>query len=290
MDIEIYADMVFLVNFVVNTAVLGLANALCKRRAKIWKLLLGGATAALFYTVLIFTPLQPFLNVFTSFVVLSPAVVIAHGVKGWRRFGVDLAVAYVCAFALGGLALVVMNIFTNPMSTAVTFATPINLIISILLAFGGIKFVRHYMAKKAMSKQHFCNITIHLNDKKTTLTALMDTGMTLIEPIGQNPVIIAEIDALHEVLPLEIIRLYENKQQDDLEAVAAAFEFAGLHTKMRIIPFKSIGKQSGLIAGFKANVVQVEEKLHTNIVIGICDFKLDEQGEYSALMGADDID
>jgi len=36
--------------------------------------------------------------------------------------------------------------------------------------------------------------------------------------------------------------------------------------------------------------VEILQKIHKNIVVAICEFKLDEQGEYSALMGADNFE
>ena len=150
--------------------------------------------------------------------------------------------------------------------------------------------MRHYIAKKAVNKQKLQNIEIHMGDKKIEITALVDTGMALVEPIGQNPVIIAEIKVLTPLLPKPIANLYQNGTENDLTAISNAFTYSKWQTRLRMIPFKSIGAKNSIITGFRPDQIIIGNKSYTNIIIGICDFALDKQGEYSALMGVDDIE
>ncbi|MCL2350513.1 MAG: sigma-E processing peptidase SpoIIGA [Defluviitaleaceae bacterium] len=281
MSIDVYADVVFLINFVINGAVLGLVWLLILRhrgRVRIWRIFAGGAVSALFYTILLFTPLRSFLNVFTSFIILTPGVITAFGWHGWRTFGINLGVSYICAFALGGLALVIMNMTGAAWSTsgyAAGYASLWNMLAAILLAFGGAGFARRHIAKKAMDKQTFKQISISLQGKSACITGLLDTGMSLVCPISQKPVVVAELKAIKQILPEEILSIYNDGRQDDLDAVAKGFETAGLQARIRLIPFKSIGAPNGVLMGFRDD---------NGLVVGICDFELTHDGEYQALI------
>ncbi len=61
-------------------------------------------------------------------------------------------------------------------------------------------------------------------------------------------------------------------------------------TKLKFIPFSSLGKQNGMLLGIKADYVIIknendEEKKVNEIIIGIYNKSLTKRGEYRALMG-----
>ena len=59
-------------------------------------------------------------------------------------------------------------------------------------------------------------------------------------------------------------------------------------SRLRIIPFSSLGKQNGMLIGIKPDKFevineQIEEK--NNVIIGIYNKSLTKRGEYNALIG-----
>ena len=62
-------------------------------------------------------------------------------------------------------------------------------------------------------------------------------------------------------------------------------------SKLRCIPFSSLGKQNGMLLGIKADEIEVEreedKKITKNVIIGIYDKSLTKRGEYRALVGLD---
>jgi len=289
MIIDVYVDVVFAVNFVINTVVLVLVNVLGRRGAKWWRVALGGVASALLYALLLFSPLRGLLNVFTSFVVLMPGVFVAFSFKGWRHFLVSIGLAYVCAFALGGLVLLTTNVLGDHVLSTVGFAsvnvTPLNLAVAVAISFALIRFARRYIANKTLDRKIFCDVCITTVGQGTaSFKALVDTGMTLTEPVGQNPVIIAEITAITTIIPEPIANLFAQNGQDDLEAVQMAFETADWQPRFRLIPFKAIGQQSGVMIGFRPDHVTINNKEVHNAIIAICDFKLSNCDEFQGLV------
>jgi len=287
MTIDVYADMVFLINFGINAVVLWLASALTRSGARLWRVALGGALSGLFYTLLLFSPLRGFLNVFTSFVVLAPGVVTAFGWRGWRGFGVTLGVAYVCAFAMGGLSLMVAHVVPaqdfSTVGMMARAAHPLHLVAASVLAFFGIRFVRRRIVSKALDKQVFRDIWVHIEGKTARLHALVDTGMTLSCPITDAPVVIAEFSSLAELLPEDVREVFESNSQDNLLYATKCFEQAGLQTRLRMIPFKSVGTQTGMLIGIRSDYIEINSNQIKGTVIGICNFALGD-GEYTALV------
>ena len=296
MIVEIYADIIFLINFFVNSVILYLAGVLRRKKIVFWRCGLGGAAAAMVYTIIIFTPLSVFANIFTSFVILAPGILIAFTTKGLRDFLLTMFVAYICAFALGGAAMASMYVLGpgqdawSTYSFAMGHFTLQNLVVAVVISLVVLKFARERVFNKVLSKQAFCRFKIYLSNHVVELNALVDTGNSLVDPISRKPVIIAEFDKIKPLLPETVIQLYLQENQDDLAALAASFSEGGFGTRIRMIPYSAIGK-SGVIAGFRPDRIEIEtdgtgakQQRSEDVIIGICDFALSKDGEYQALM------
>lgn len=133
-----------------------------------------------------------------------------------------------------------------------------------------------------------CSIKININKKCAYIKAIIDTGNFLREPITKTPVIVVEKSALLNVVPDCILNNLEriiNGENVDLE---------GYSSKIRIIPFTSLGRENGILLGLKVDSVLVElEENNTNInnvIIGIYNGNLSRNGKYKALIGLDLLD
>ena len=133
----------------------------------------------------------------------------------------------------------------------------------------------------------FCNITLNSSNKKTKITAIIDTGNFLRDPITKIPVIVVEKDKLNELLPeiiLDNVTNIINGKNVELGEYAS---------KIRAIPFKSLGKENGLLLGVKVDEIEVsyqdmEHKIK-DVIIGIYNGVLSRNGKYSGLIGLDII-
>lgn len=60
-------------------------------------------------------------------------------------------------------------------------------------------------------------------------------------------------------------------------------------SKLKLIPFSSLGKQNGMLIGIRPEYVKVitdeQEKINKNVIIGIYEKSLTKKGEYQALIG-----
>ena len=153
-----------------------------------------------------------------------------------------------------------------------------------IIAFIVIKISIKIIKTKLNAKDMYCEIKIKLNGKEVETRAMIDTGNLAREPITNTPVVIVESSLLEKILPKEIINNIDNVLAGDLDTVPKEYV-----SRLRCIPFSSLGKQNGMLLGIKADEIKVEKeeerKTFNNIIIGIYDKSLTKKGEYRALIG-----
>lgn len=132
----------------------------------------------------------------------------------------------------------------------------------------------------------FCDVKVSNNGNEQKFKAMIDTGNLLKDPITNSPVIIIEKNSLKNILPEEIL---ENTQ----EIINGEYEFSEEYlkyaSKFRVLPFSSLGKQNGMLLGFKVDKVEAkindEEVVKDDVIVGIYDKKLSNKGHYECLIG-----
>ncbi len=136
---------------------------------------------------------------------------------------------------------------------------------------------------KLTKKDMFCNIKININSNTVYTKAIIDTGNFLKEPITKIPVAVVEKDILKGVIPEEIL----NNLSNIIEG--KEISLGEYLSKIRLIPFMSLGKENGMLIGIKADGLAINTQddvlFIKNIIIGIYDGNLSKTGKYKALIG-----
>ena len=134
----------------------------------------------------------------------------------------------------------------------------------------------------------YCKVKIVVNEKNISTKIIIDTGNFLKEPITKIPVIVLEKEILKGIIPEKILNNL------DKIIVGSDLNIEEFSSRIRIIPFKSLGKENGILLGFRADkaIIELEENTITtnNIIIGIYDGYLNKFGKYHGLVGMDIID
>lgn len=120
---------------------------------------------------------------------------------------------------------------------------------------------------------------------------MLDTGNMLKDPITGMPVIIVQKEILKEILPNIILDNLSKIVGGDVPQEVYNDENLQYITKFRLIPFSSIGKENGMLLGFKAKKIEIEQedikKVIDNVIVGIYEKNLSKKNEYNALIGLD---
>ena len=157
-------------------------------------------------------------------------------------------------------------------------------IIAFIVIIIGFKVVKNKISAKDM----YCDIEIKLNNKKIETKAMIDTGNLLKEPITNTPVVVVEHTLLYECIPKEILNHIEDILGGDFSKISDEIKQEYI-SRLKVIPFSSLGKQNGMLLGIKADGIEIkdedEEKKVDNVIIGIYNKSLTKRGEYRALLG-----
>ena len=298
MTLTLYADILFMVNFFMNSFILWIVAKLTRRKTKARWVLLGAAVMSLLYTLLIAVETLRFMNVaVSSVIILVVGVFITFHPGQLRDFAKIMAVSYAISFMMGGLGMALMFLTDVPYAVyhIARDWTGFRAAISWQLAFTGmvisyalIKLTLKVIERVGLKRQLICSVTVSICEIKTTFDALVDTGHNLREPLSKAPVIIAEFDEIKTLLPDGIKVLFYEKNENDLTALASDGAF---YSRIRLIPFSSLGRTNGMLVGFRPDsvIISAEEEIISDGIIGIYNGKLNNDGGYRGLMSPEII-
>ncbi len=289
----IYADVVFIINLVMDTFILFLTSIILKKRINKGLIFLGGLLGSMLYCMLMFyEPMSKYYNAFTSlFTFLIPLLIIFRP-KTLREFLKTFITLNVCAFFIGGLSTALL-FYTNASSyigdllnfTVDNFSIKF-LFFSCSFSYVAIKILRLIITEKINKKQEIVSVEVNTDKNKIVFNALVDTGNTLKEPLEDKHIIITEFEIIKEMLPSELkLIFYEKKERDINEFTKLPLEIVN---KVRMIPFKSIGNENGFLIGFRVEGVTIYTETDKyeikDIYIGIASFKLSNTDNFNALI------
>ncbi len=289
----IYVDVVLIENLIMNYIILFATGLILKVKIKHVRLILSSLLGAI-YSIVAY---GGFLKIYSSFIlkiILSVIIVyIAYNPQSVKKMCKELLFFYLTSFVFGGAAFALIYIVkpqeilmknglflgTYPLKTVILAA--IVAFVVIITAFTIIK-------SKFTKKDMIYEIEVKLDNKIIKTKALIDTGNMLKEPITNTPVVVIEHTLLYECIPKEILNHLEDIIGGDFEKIPEKIKDEYI-SKLKLIPFSSLGKQNGMLIGIKAEYLKIikEEQVEVkeNVILGIYDKSLTKKGEYRALMG-----
>ena len=290
----LYADLLFLVNFLMNSFVLWIVSKVLRQKRKARWLALGSGVMALMYTLLLILEPLRFLNIaLSSVVILAAGVMVAFYPNGIKHFLRLMLAAYGITFAVGGLGMALFYLTDLPYAihyiaadldgfrSAVSWQL---VLVGTVISYFLIKITMRLIENQTIKRQMLMNIMVSMNEKYIFFDALVDTGHSLKEPLSQSPVIVAEFEQVQEFLPEGLKGLFSSRKENDLASVLNGQE-GTFYSRIRMIPFTSIGKASGMLIGFRPDKVMVgTETSRQDVVIGIYNDRLTPDGRYQGLV------
>ncbi len=270
----IYLDIVFLENTLMNYIILYATGFVQKRKMKNVKLIVSSVLGAL-YAIVSYLNIIPIYSALFMKILLSIIMIyIAFNNENIKQALKNLLLFYLASFVIGGCALALLYLI-SPQSVYFQNGVLVGTYpMKITLVAGAVGFLiiqySFSLNKRQMKiKDLLCDLEIAVNNKKVKTKAYIDSGNTLKDPLSKKPVIIVEKTIMEKIINIEELLGGDEK------------------LKIRLIPFKSIGKQNGMLMGIKPQYIKInynENKIITkNVIIGIYDKKISKN--YSALIG-----
>ena len=291
----IYIDVVFLENLVMNSIILVASGIILKKKMKWIRIILASSLGAIYTIIGYISVLEIYSNLILKVILSILIIYIAFNPQTVKQLWKDLLIFYLTSFVFGGVAFALIYVVkpqdilmknglflgTYPLKTVLLAA-----IVAFIIIIAAFAIVKTKFSKKDM----FCDVEVELNNKIIKTRAMIDTGNLLKEPITNTPVIVLEHTLLYECVPKEILDNLESILGGELVKIPEEVRNEYI-SKLKLIPFVSLGKQNGMLVGIKADSLKIiqddQEKENKNVIVGIYNKSLTKRGEYRALIGMD---
>ena len=287
--ITIYIDIVFLENLIMNSIIIYATSIILKIKPKLIRVVTSSAIGSIYAIISYVTELSIYTSIISKGILAIVMVYIAFNPQNMKNMWKQLLIFYLTSFVFGGVALYLIY-FIKPQDVFIKNGIFVGdyalkaIFLGAIIAFIIIKISIKIVKTKINAKDMFCKIRIKLNGKEIETKAMIDTGNLAKEPITNTPVVIVESSLLEKVLPKEILNSIDNILAGKLDGVKEEYV-----SRLRCIPFSSLGKQNGMLLGIKADEIIVEKeeenKISKNVIIGVYEKSLTKRGEYRALIG-----
>lgn len=243
---EVYADLLFLINFSMDFLCLYLTARFLRLRIRPALITLAAAIGGVYSVVSLFLPFGRLLTALIDFSVcaLLCGVTYFSKTKKPRQFAKEIFVYILVSMALGGIMTALFNLLNKLDLPLQSGGDSISSWLFLLLAIvSGAAAMSSGNILRRMAARKIMNVRIVFDRKSVAFSGMTDTGNVLRDPASGKPVIITDIRATLPILPAEVVEAVVSGKLDSIPSLPA--RYAG---RIRIIPSVTISG-SRLIIG-----------------------------------------
>ena len=261
-----YIDIYFLINFTVDILALYFAALLTKVKSTVRRLISASIVGAIFACIIAVISFRAFIFVvllaISSFLITE---IFTYRESWIRKIKYFLAFLFFETFIGGliGFGFSILDKYLCPFLTEEVFGLENrNMFILALLILTSYFILKiFYIAFTGSAAEQSLEVEICVSEKKICVTALIDSGNVLCDPMDLSPVIL----------------LKKNQFEKLCECDLSVADPGQYKTRLRIIPTKSIGGER-ILFGIKSDFVLL--KKNQKKIYGIVIAKDDIEGSY----------
>ncbi len=292
----IVLEYYLLENFIINFLILYMTNIITKSDTSVKNIILVSIFCSL-YSLVPFSPrllflTRPYMKVIISLFIIR----FTFGIRNIRTFIYQLMGFYIISFVFAGAIMGIS--FNHRNITKMLFEESrvidifkfkyiiIGLMTAIIISY---RIFKHYHEKN-IQESYIVDVEIGYRGKKVSIKALVDTGHSLVEPFTNRPVFIAEFQGIESILPNSVREFYMKENTDkefyQLEELLGSLDSS---IGIRLIPFRSIGSENGILLGFKPEYLMISmpnrnQVLKRDMIVGIYKGRLSSDLNYRGLL------
>ena len=278
----IYLDVLIGLNWVIDYFLLLAAAHLLSRKIRRWRVVLGAALGGAASAMVLMPKINGLLSFLLYAVVAALMVLVTYEFQSARLFLKTLLCFYAVSFSFSGIMYAIWYCAAPQgmiwRSGMVYFnISPLFLIILTVLCYLILTLLQRLVGRQDSPKKFF-SVEVEVDGRKTEFRAMLDTGNTLVERISGAPVIVAEYNAVKDLIPEELTQIYAAGEVNRVENL----EKPEWRMRFRLIPFAGVGTQS-LLPAFFPDKVAVDKQEVDRACVAVCAQRL-SSGLYRALL------
>lgn len=199
----VYADILMLVNFIVDYFLLSLTSHFLHKNPKLWRRLLGAAAGGVFSLYIFLPQTNFFFQSTVQLLMCATLCFISFGFGDIKTFLRSAAVLFCVNFAYSGAMIAVWLIF-KPYGMVINNSvvyfniSPLFLILFSVIGYFTVLVLRKLL-KKTFSENTYCDVTVNCGSNTLKLRGIIDSGNSLSDVFGISQIFITEeniVDAL----------------------------------------------------------------------------------------------
>lgn len=275
----VYIDVVWLVNFVMDAAILFTANWIAKRPTRLARICLASLIGAT-YALLLFTPSLWMLTTWVGKAIVSLLIVaIAIPCKNWLELVRACLLFYFVTFVFAG-ATIALHYAVPGVSVAsgtvvshkgLAFMTSIKslaLLIAIPLSIGLIQVCVRRVRRLQLQSASYYQVFVRLSGRSVTFTGMVDTGNQLRDPLTRRPVCMVDAAVMAQILPNSIAHAICHGK-DVVSALEQISDVTWMK-RMSLVPYRGAGGVQHMTVAFRPDEVELERDGKRVLVTGPC--------------------
>lgn len=255
----VYGDLLFLMNLLMDFTLLYGVARFGNFPTRLLRLFLASLLAA-FYGLAAVYPQYAVLNGIFCKTLASLAIVkLAFWSCQGKKYLRAVAYFYLLSFLMAGAVMGVTWFFnekgwSGQVMSFTAMALAFAVLLALMLSRWGMTYVKGNLRRNEGSEE----IEICLGGKSVRVSALLDTGNELLDPVTKCPVAVVEFEALKPLLPLDFADSFRG--QADVGGILSKFIDTPIGKRMRLIPFSSIGKRNGMLLGVRPDCIRLPQR------------------------------
>ena len=273
----VYIDQLFLLNFIANYLLLLGTGRITGAVLHRLRIALGAAAGAI-YSVMLFAPGAIWLSHW-SFKVLAGIVVAFIAYAGEVHLLRTILIFYGVSAGLAGVVVAVEELGKSSLSihNKVLYSEiHLRLLILLFIIFYFIMSLFFRRAGRHTSRETV-KLTVWISGEVTTLTALIDSGHTLTDPVSNRPIVVANAACFQRCIPHEINLL------DPVDGMKQCQKHGLRNTYL--VPYRTIGIECGMLLALKADRVLMGDRDLGKLLIALSPTPIHDGGSHQALIG-----
>ncbi|MEC0229721.1 sigma-E processing peptidase SpoIIGA [Paenibacillus alba] len=297
----VYADLIFLLNFLMDAAILIVTAKTRKISFKWWRIV-GSSFLGASYVVIMFLPVPLFLFTFSVKCMFCIGMIMtAFGFGSLqnllRNLGTFLLVNFAVAGGMFGIHYVLAS--SSDVMKGIVFTQ--SGVALFQLNMGGILFVLALLIpmlwwfktvfqstkQREVMTTFLAEITIHVGDYTASCKGLIDTGNQLYDPLTRTPVMVMEVSEWGDVFPAQWLERIRSADVDQIISGLGEEEFVW-QDRLRLVPYRGVNRNTQFMLAIKPDkVVITHNQTQTEaikVLVGLDGGKLCSDGSYQAII------
>ncbi len=281
--VEVYVDILIILNSFVNFFILLITAAFFGEKPKILRVVAASFVGSLFSLVIFIDSLGFVFELAVRLMCSSVTVLISFKIKNFIRFLRLSAVFYSVSFLYAGI-MIGLKLLINPKGLSVANGvvyidiSPLVLIIATLVSYLILTVIRLISRKNGRGGERIKG-ELRLFEKSVNLDILIDTGHSLKDNLTASPIIITEQSVFKKLLGAND---YESFTNEDFR------ENSALSKRFRMVPLTTVSGE-GILKAIRCDSIKINyrDTLFTvdSPIVAVSTTALG--GDYDALSGTD---